>query len=386
MFGVFFAVLAAATLWKLYQLSRAPKNLPLRWLTLSLLCAAVQYFASIADAAEFVDEVVVAGTAKIITNVMVMGMTYSLLVFYVVSVEDGPAGRRRARWEGVGLLGSIGVLMAAAISAPHHSVLDDTYAHANMRIPQVFLFYFCVGVYLTYALVMTCRWTYRYARQSSSSDAVGLWMATAGLLGMTACCAVRAVFVVIRFRGGEVPELLTFASALLMFLSTPLFVLGFTWPGLRARFVTWRAWRHHRRVHRQLEPLWQLLSTAFPNTVLLDAGWGYRTFDAHRRYARRVVECRDGLVRISAQLPIDRTAETTSEGLPARDIAIRIRHAAEAVRRGEESPLHGKPLLLPHARDRESDVQQLVALSQALRGVPGHPYCAEAGMGRVTGG
>ncbi|MFD0413507.1 MAB_1171c family putative transporter [Streptomyces sp. NPDC127108] len=371
-FGFFCLALAVATVWKLYQVCRAPRSLPLRWLTLCLACAAVPYLLTSEGGRSGVDGALGVGAAKLVADILFLGMSYCLMVFYLYSADDGPSTRRRVRLEGLGLLGFVGGITVAAATAPRDSALRSSFQGADMTIPQVAAFYLGLGVYLMYAYIVSCRRTRRYARMSSGHEAVGLWLATAGLLGHIGSTAVRSGFAVVRTQGVAVPDWLTLTSSVVLVVSTPVFVLGVTWPGAHSRLTAWRVRRRHRRVHRQLEPLWLLLSTAYPDTVLPDTARGRR---AHRAYTRRVVECRDGLVRISPQLRHAAPAEPALESLAPEDLALRLRRAAKDVRDGHAGPQHGTPLCLPlcmpHAGDREADVQQLVTLSRALRALPG---------------
>ncbi|WP_405656279.1 MAB_1171c family putative transporter [Streptomyces sp. RK9] len=367
-YGIFCLALAIATAWKLYQVSRAPRSLPLRWLTLCLACAAVPYLLISDSGRAGVDGALGDGAAKLLADVLFLGMSYCLMVFYLYSADEGPATRRRVRLEGLGLLGFVAVITIAAATAPRDSALRSSFEGADMTIPQVAAFYLGLGVYLMYAYIVSCRRTHRYARMSSGHEAVGLWLATVGLLGHIGATAVRSGFAVVRTQGVAVADWLTLSSGVLLVVSTPVFVLGVTWPGAHSRLTAWRVRRHHRRVHRQLEPLWLLLSTTYPDTVFPAPARGRR---AHRAYTRRVVECRDGLVRISPHLRREIPAEPALESLAPEDLAERLRRAANDVRGGHAGPPSGTPLRLPHVGDREADVQQLVTLSRALRALPG---------------
>jgi hypothetical protein len=74
----------------------------------------------------------------------------------------------------------------------------------------------------------------------------------------------------------------------------------------------------------------------------------------HRRYYRRVIECRDGLVRISPYL------DTAGDDL-ARDLKAALRTTQEHGTR----PAVG--VAIPDRDGLDADVEQLVTLSEALR-------------------
>lgn len=367
---LFFPVLAVAVAWKLYQWSKDPRDAPLRSVTLCLVCAAASYPLAMPGGASGFDTVAGHGAGKLAQNVLLLVTVYFLMCFYLYSSADEKVGRLRARWEGIGALVVIGVITAAVLTAPGDQVLAGSFSTADMTIPQVAVFYLFAGLYLLYALAAAGWWTRRYARMSQRPHATGLWLAAAGLFGMAAACAIRAVFVIVRSRSAAVPEALTAGVALLLVVSISLFVIGVSYPGARARLAALRVWQRHRRVHRQLQPLWVLLSDAYPESVLKPASVSWRdrwsARGVNRRYHRRVVECRDGLVRISAYLHDHNTGGALLDMAPEA-LAEHLRNAATAVGQGIPEPRRAIALAMPHRDDRDTDVQQLVALSNALR-------------------
>jgi hypothetical protein len=239
-----------------------------------------------------------------------------------------------------------------------------------MTIPQIAFFYAGAGLYLMYALGVAGRWTRRYARMSRRPHATGLWMAAIGLGAMAVACAVRAVIVVIRWSGGTVPQPLMAGVAFLLVVSILLFVVGVTYSGARARVTSLRLWLRRRRDHRRLTPLWQLLAEVYPENVLRPAssalGDRWRARRVHRRYHRRIVECRDGLVDISPYL-VDKGDDTDVLDLEPAELADRLRNAVTTIGKGALVPRQAVPLAMPQGDDREADARQLIAVSDALR-------------------
>lgn len=360
--------LAVAVVWKLYQWSRVPRDATLRSVTLCLLSAALSYPLAMPDGVSGADTVAGHGTAKLMQNLLLMLTVYFLMCFYLYSA-DGRAGRLRARREAL-----VVAAVAAAIMIPALSVPDDVFAGssntADMTIPQVAFFYGGAGLYLMYALGTAGRWTFRYARMSRRPHATGLWMAAVGLSTMAVVCAVRAVFVAIRWSGGTVPQPLMTDVAFPLVVAIPLFFVGVTYPGARSRVTSVRLWLLRRRDHRRLAPLWQLLAEAYPENVLPPASSGlwdrWRARGVHRRYHRRIVECRDGLVDVSPYL-LDALDGTEVLDLPPAVLAERLRHAVKAIGTGALVPRSAVPLAVPKESNREADVRQLIAVSDALR-------------------
>lgn len=359
--------LVAAVVWKIYKLARDPHDAPLRSVTLCLLTAALSYPLAMPGGASGVDTVAGHGAAKLIQNLLLLGTVYFLLCFYLYSADE-KAGRRRARREAVVVLLVAAAIIVAAESVPH-DVFAGSFSTADMTIPQIAFFYGGAGLYLMYALGVAGRWTRRYARMSERPHSTGLWMAAIGLSAMSVACAVRAVIVTIRWSGRTVPHPLMAGVAFLLVVSILLFVAGVTYPGAAARITSARRWLRLRREYRRLAPLWHLLSEAYPEHVLKPASTAlfdrWRARSMHRRHHRRIVECRDGLVDISPYL-VDED-DDSALGLAPTELAVRLRQAVATIGQGAPAPRPAVPLAMALGGDREADVRQLIAVSDALR-------------------
>lgn len=360
--------LVAALLWKLYQLKRSPHDAPLRSVTLCLVCAALSYPVAMPGGASGVDTVAGHGTAKLIQNVLLLLAVYFLMCFYLYSAADEEAGRRRARKEAI-VVGVVAVAITVAAESVPNEVFAGSFSTADMTIPQIAFFYGGAGLYLMYALGMACRWTRRYARMSRRPHSTGLWMAAVGLGAMAVACAIRAVLVAVRWADVDVPKPLMAAVAFLLVASILLFSAGITYSGARARISSLRLWLRHRRDHRRLAPLWELLAEAYPENVLRPASSAAldrrRARGVHRRYHRRIVECRDGLVDISPYLFDEDDSAALS--IDSAELAARLRRASARIGEGVPAPRRAVPLAMALGSDRQADVKQLIAVSDALR-------------------
>jgi hypothetical protein len=132
------------------------------------------------------------------------------------------------------------------------------------------------------------------------------------------------------------------------------------------RLAALRIWWQHRRTYHHLEPLWTVLHQQFPEDTL-DRVPSSRWPDTlslrgvHRRYYRRVIECRDGLVRISPYL------QTAGNGHDA-PLAEQLRNALQARASGIAAPTQAIPVAIPTTDDSlDADVHELITLSAALR-------------------
>ncbi|MFF0384097.1 MAB_1171c family putative transporter [Streptomyces sp. NPDC004286] len=222
-----------------------------------------------------------------------------------------------------------------------------------------------------YALAVAGRWTRRYARMSRRPHSTGLWMAAVGLSMMAVASAVRAVIVAARWFGTTVPLPVMATIAFLLVTSILLFIAGITYSGAHARISSVRLWLRHRRDHRRLAPLWELLSGLYPEIVWRSASPAaldrWRARGVHRRYHRRIVECRDGLVDISPYLVDDDEATSSIRNVDPAELAVRLHRAVARARHGDPVPRQAVPIATAMGPDRQADVRQLIAVSDALR-------------------
>jgi hypothetical protein len=128
------------------------------------------------------------------------------------------------------------------------------------------------------------------------------------------------------------------------------------------RLTALRIWWQHRRTYHRLSPLWTVLHDEFPEDALHRVPSQHPLRDVlslrgvHRRYYRRVIECRDGLVRISPYLGPDDSS-----------LAERVRTGLRAHASGSPAPARATPVAIPNSDGLDADVRELVALSEALR-------------------
>ncbi|MFF1272199.1 MAB_1171c family putative transporter [Streptomyces marokkonensis] len=365
-------VLYGSLLWTVRQVLRDPSDRLLRAVFRCLLCAGLSFPFGLPDCVRVVDGLTGDGAAKLLQNLCLLGAVHFLGCFFLHSAS-GPADARARVRRQVVPFAATAVVVSAAMAVTPHADRGHTYATADMRVPGVAVFYLSAGAYLTYALAMALFWTVRYARLASRPLVTGLWMVAAALAGMVLASTAREGLTLVRLLGGEVPRPVITGAKLLLDLAIPLFVAGVVWPGLVTRWASIRLWWHHGRVHRRLAPLWTALHTAFPEDALERTPSG-RRWDvlsprgARRRYYRRVIECRDGLVRISPYLALEAAAADADAPLPPEVAARHLRTALRAYASGAAAPSRAVPVALPEGSDSglAADVRQLTRLSEAL--------------------
>jgi hypothetical protein len=177
------------------------------------------------------------------------------------------------------------------------------------------------------------------------------------------------VFVIanlVRWVGGTMPKPPLFAGIALILLGIMVFLVGVAYPAAVMRLAAVRIWWQHRTVYRRLAPLWTVLHQEFPEDALSRVPGGpwrdaLSLRGVHRRYYRRVIECRDGLVRISPYLG------SLGEQAEAAALAERLREGLRAHASGAPVPSKPTPVAIPSGDGLDADVHELLALSSALQ-------------------
>lgn len=296
---------------------------------------------------------------KVGQHASVMSFAYALMCFFLYS-SGTPRARRSARRHGLVLVLAVGTVAALGLWAPH-GALSEAYDAADTTQPSVFGFYALTAVYLVFALSASCRWTQHHARAASRPHATGLWLVTWGLGAMTVASAAHAVGMACRALGAPAPW--TPEAVALLGLSAVTFAAGVIYPAARIRASLVRLWYRRRRAYRRLEPLWRLLTDTYPDLAGGSSASVRSSGSVHFRLHRRVIECRDGLVRISPALR-GAGAVSVLEDLPPDDLARRLRRACRSGPALSTRPAHR--VAIP-GQDRRSEVAQLMALSDAVR-------------------
>ncbi|WP_037788713.1 MAB_1171c family putative transporter [Streptomyces natalensis] len=361
------AILDLAVVWKLIQLARDPRDLPLRAVTLCLICTDASFALGLDSAARLVDDLTGPGSARLVQNALLLGAVYCLMCFYLFSAEERERAGRRARWEALPLASAVIVLALTTVATPV-GLRGREFATADMTATPVALFFMTALLYLIYALAEALWWTWRYARMSLRPLSTGLWLTVGALAGMVVANIGRLGIDVTRWRGAQVPAWLHDGTQGLLALAVPVFIVGVVYSGAAMRMARVRVWLCHRKAYRRLRPLWDALHHAFPQDALSrvpTSGWREFLFlrGTHYRYYRRVIECRDGLVRISPYL----AQQGVNDGTPHTSLASHLRHALRAHANGEAASSQAIAVALPDENSLESDVWQLIELSDALK-------------------
>jgi len=354
----------------LYLMIRAPHNLALRAVTIMLVCWGIGFVLDLAASAGRTVLGLEPIMARLIQHELLLVAAYCLVAFYLFSALDREEGRRRALWQAVPL-GLAAVTMTVATGFVPEGVRDAAAALESAKDgpvgePSVALLYVTLNVYLFYAFATTLRWTRRYARGAEPRLRRGLAIASVGLTGIVLSLADFVVANIMRWAGSAMPKPLLYMGMVLILVSIMTFLVGVAYPAAVSRIAALRVWWQHRAIYHRLGPLWTVLHHEFPEDALNRvpaSPWrdALSLRGVHRRYYRRVIECRDGLVRISPYLgPVAERAE-------AAVLAERLREGLRAHASGEPVPSRAMPVAIPSDDGLDADVHELLALSSALQ-------------------
>lgn len=353
--------------WKLAQVRHAPRDIPLRTVT---LCVAFGAAAAICEdelSKQTLNNDVLsqraAGPALLMLahQVSLLSLVYTLICFFLFSTLDSQGARIRAAWQALPLAVALAIVAVTALILPAGA------SPASYPLPIVSVQFLAADAYMVYGLSLAFRWTRRYASQAGPRLARGLLLTSIGLAALATATTLLAVVVVARWSGHSAPGVITSVEQLLLTSGAVIFLVGVCYPGAAMRLVALRIWWRHLRAYHRLRPLWGRLHVAFPDDALSRISlplWRdiISLHGVHRRYYRRVIECRDGLVRISPYIVTVR-----ENGLDSRPLADQLSVALDLYSTGERVQSHAVALASPTSTSLDADVHELVVLSQALR-------------------
>ncbi|MDT8909544.1 MAB_1171c family putative transporter [Amycolatopsis sp. PS_44_ISF1] len=357
-------VLFTSTLgWRVYQLVRSPR-LPNWAVTVTIAGFAAAFLFQQKAISDWIDALTAPGGARLTNNVLLACAACGLLVFFHGSAL-GAGQARRVLLELVPLAAAVTLMSVATVVTPA-PLRGAALSPDTVHVAGTAMFYLGAGLYLIYAIAASGWWITRYQRTADRHLRTGLRLAAAGLAGAAIGSAFRALYIVVAWAFGPVVPALLWLGVPFVIVGSLLFLAGITYPGVRARVSELNRRRRRRQDLDRLAPLWTLLAQAYPSVVLRTPPGGLRErFAVHRRYYRRVIEIRDGLVQLSPYLETDFAALTAEDPAAA---ANALRRALERHRAGEETDGRAKLVLPGGANDLESDVRPLLALSAAVSG------------------
>lgn len=364
-------MLIVGAIWKLIDLTRAPHDRVLRTLVACLILLASGQILSFPEVSLAIDAATAAGVAKIAFNAVHMsGLGALLLVF--LSAVPGPQDdfRRRVRRHAGLLAGVVSALVIDMIATPP-ALRGHTLTTADMTQPAIAAFYLIGNSYFVHAYLTPALWAVRYARLATRHLAVGLRVMALGLFVLAVTSVNRVIWVCLRIDAPGGHQEFNTVNWSLNDWALGLVLIGLTYSAGRQLAAHVRSVLHHRRMYRELTPLWTALAAAYPELVLHAEPRGprrrrLRLRRTHERFYRRLIECRDGLVRLSPYLARVAPEADLARG-PAEQLA---RHISEALAlkpatEDPETAFTATRIASPSGNDLNAEARELAAISRA---------------------
>ncbi len=345
--------LLGGLIWKGYQLSRQPWNLPLQGIVGFLAFALVgRILRDVVGDASLVRGGPV--WSAVAWHAPTSAAVLSLLFFFDAATLPRQVATRRTRRNLLVLFAAEVVMIGAAALAP-----------APMSVPHMSVIYFAANTFMGCALAACAVSALRYARQAERRLAIGLRVAAVGFALTAVTSGIFAAIDVEYWLTGTLFMDIIGVNGTLSFSGIVAIVIGLLYPAARMRLTAIRIWWRQRSAYHALGPLWTALHHAFPEDEFLRASttpWdSLRVWDVHRRYYRRMIECRDGLVRISP-----RVAELRKHRAATTPLADLINEALQRPRSNHAEQRRAIPLAIPEVNSPHDEVDELIALSRTF--------------------
>jgi hypothetical protein len=306
------------------------------------------------------------GLAKLGQNLAMVVFQFLLVCFFLNSTNNA----HRISRQGVICAMTVALLSAFWLITPSQFRCppDTAIFSPNFDVLSMRLFQLTGDVYACYVIPIAFRASWRFASLSRQPLSLGLRIIAVALCGKCIGATERTTSIVAEWINHPLPARIDIIVGLILWASQVEFLMGVVYPSVAGRALAVRQWHDHRRTYRRLEPLWSILHQAYPQTTLHRVPQNKMRHllfrqSMHRRYYRRAIECRDGLVYISPYLP---RPPQGAAAYGASQWALELRAALTAS--ANQYPPCGGALLIagPAGPDLDSDVTELVALSQAL--------------------
>lgn len=303
---------------------------------------------------------------QLIQHVMLQIGVYGLICFFIFSAVDDARARKQALLQLAPLVLGIALMTWAVLAIPDDlrvaaALVPNSLGGGPTGVLAITVFYALGNGYLLYGFATMFVWARRYARGAEPRLRRGLLITSTGLGLLVPADAIFVASNVSRYFGEPLPRWLLTTAVWFLLPGVLLCCIGVVYPIAAMRFSAMRLWLRHLRAYHRLAPLWTLLNESFPEDALHRVPSRRDTFSlrgVHRRYYRRVIECRDGLVRISpyvAEVP---------EDLP---LAERLRAGLATRRSGAVTMRRPVALAVPDTDGLDADVRELEKLAVALR-------------------
>ncbi|MFI1919340.1 MAB_1171c family putative transporter [Nocardia sp. NPDC020380] len=368
-----------ALMWMVYLVVRKPWDVRLRAVATAVVLGVVGFPFGIAASQGNSLIGVTPILCRLTNHVLTVSVAYCLICFFLFSAFDTQPALVRVRRQAVVLAVVIGVLVVSTAMVPvdlrTSAAVLPAQTQPNPRgIPSIGLFYTTANLYLVYVFMSAGVLTHRYAKRAENRLRRALLITMAGAGVLTIAAAIFVVADLVYWAGGLVAPPFLVTGVGLMLPGIVLFLSGISYPALATRLASLRIWWRHLRAYYAMGPLWTALHKEFPEDALdriPNSAWRDRitVTGMHRRFYRRLIEIRDGLVRISPYLETpDKTNESVI-GYSPEEVAQRLLRALDTHADQTAVSTRAVAVAQPESDDIDADVRVIVTIAQALRKV-----------------
>ncbi len=367
-----------ALVWMLYLVIRKPHDVRLRSMTAAVALWVVGYPFGIAASrgVNFVELEPMA--SRLISHALNATTAYCVMSFFLFSTFEARPAETRARWQALVLVVVIAVLVVSTAMIPvglrtAAAVLPaQTHPPAHRAAPSIGLFYATTNGYLLYVFATAGLLARRYAPQAEPRLRRALILVMAGAITLSVALSIFVAGDVAYGAGGELPGPVLAVGIATLVPGLILFLVGISYPAAVTRLAALRMWWRHLRDYHTLGALWTMLHAAFPEDALTrvpTSPWRDRATltGVHRRFYRRTIECRDGLVRLSPYIAMEQSNSSYQNLGRGTELAEQVRHALRAHVDGVVVGTRAIAVAIPATEGLEADVRELVNLARALR-------------------
>ncbi|MBY8862061.1 hypothetical protein K7711_36680 [Nocardia sp. CA2R105] len=367
-----------ALLWVVALVARRPNNVQLWWVAGVVGCWTTGIPSVIRASGGHRHLGLDPMTVQVIGHTLMMSGAYCLGCFYCFVAFDTHSATVRATRRGLVLIAVVLTVTVAAWRMPvgvrTDAAMLTAVEHTELvrGVSSIGVFYTSANLYLLYAFSTAAVSTRRSARYAAGALRRALATTTAGLITLTAGFGIFALASSVRWAGANLPNPIRKLGVLLLLPGFGLYLIGITMPATGTGIAAARIWWIHRRDYHTLAPLWSALNTQFPEDAFIPTRFPDGSLldrlgfsDVHRRWYRRVIECRDGLVRISPYIARIQARDAQSPSTSSK-LAHQLRRALDDRAAGVAVPEDAVPIATPTTDGLDADVEVLLALAIAL--------------------
>lgn len=374
-------VVGVIAAWRLIELVRAPVPTRGRILVFALFASS---FVSNAAANPIVQrqiDSVASGLSGLVSFVALFGFFVGFIIFFGGASPNSWYGRVPTQLAIVGAATAL-LVLAWALSLREHNTLQylELPDHAPTGpalfslVSNGYLFYTCLAC--AYLAAIEAARSSRSGRVAFALCAVGMGLCFVGgpLVRIPATLLAWTGTAMSPDEAGARFLHSTQGAPFVPILGSGILVvaLGLIFVALRTLIGKTRLWLEAKRNSLALLPLWRDLTSVFPNIALHPGrtwlGEVFRLRDVPFSYERRVVECFDGLWRLSPY--VEEPDDDSDDALPIHVQAALVHRAVRRAAAGMD-PV-GSPVAIAAAEDGQSS-RALVALARCYSGATTDP-------------